>query len=245
MPKERQEDTQGKGICRNKNSRRKSWNGFLKISPKEKIIMAIDYFSRYLFAKVLETKQWFKTMEFIKEVYKKLPFKTLVADNGCEFNNEAVKEWTSANGVKMEYSIPYYHESNGRIERANRTIRDALKRVKGADKIKLGKIIDKYNNIKRRGIGMSPVEAKNEENREQVIKNSLKYSKEFKVGLGKKEKFTVGQKVILRNEQKAGKMDDEFKEKGKVILELAKGAYKILTNDGNMMIRHNSQLKGV
>ena len=58
-------------ICKRKDKKRYKTKGFvetyypgekvgidiLQIGPKEKIIICIDYFSRYLYAKVLKTKQ--------------------------------------------------------------------------------------------------------------------------------------------------------------------------------------------
>lgn len=103
----------------------------MEISPKEKIIMAIDYFTRYLFAKVLNSKESTKVLEFMQQVNKKLKIITLIADNGKEFNNKELKKWAAENKINLNYSVPYFYESNGRIERANRKIRDALKRTKG------------------------------------------------------------------------------------------------------------------
>ena len=107
-----------------------------------------------------------------------------------------------ASGVKLEFSVPYYHESNGRIERANRTIRNALKKTKGPLKIKLHRALAVYNNSIHRGIGMSPIEARKEQNFRSVTNWQSKYKNEF--GLRNKHKinFELNQRVLVRNENK-------------------------------------------
>ncbi|KAG0437177.1 hypothetical protein DMUE_3841 [Dictyocoela muelleri] len=54
----------------------------LEVEKNKRIIVAIDYFSRYVFAEELKSKEAVETLEFIKNVYSKFNFKTLVADNG-------------------------------------------------------------------------------------------------------------------------------------------------------------------
>lgn len=89
----------------------------------------------------------------------KLPIKTLIVDNGKEFHNKKLEKWCHEKGIKLEYSVPHYHQSNGRIERANRTIREALKKTKGCTRLVLNGILETYINVDHRGIGMTPIEA--------------------------------------------------------------------------------------
>ncbi|KAG0420378.1 Pro-Pol polyprotein [Dictyocoela roeselum] len=97
--------------------------------------------------------------------------KTLLSDNGKELNNHKLREWCAKKKITQEFSIPYYHQSNGRIERANRTIREALKRSKGPVKLILGEFINNYNKSEHRGIGMSPNEGFLKENLEKITNN--------------------------------------------------------------------------
>jgi hypothetical protein len=68
----------------------------LEISPTCRIVMAIDYFSRKLFARVLSTKESRKILKFLKELYCKFPFESIVSDNGREFKNKSIEEWTQS-----------------------------------------------------------------------------------------------------------------------------------------------------
>lgn len=93
-----------------------------EISGKERIIVMIDYFTRKVYAKMVTTKEARKILEFIKDVYKNFKFKRLLADNGKEFKNNLLLSWANMNNVEIEFSLPIYHASNGRVERAIRTI---------------------------------------------------------------------------------------------------------------------------
>jgi IS30 family transposase len=52
---------------------------------EREIITEIDYFSRRLFANVVGTIEALKVVEFLNRIYGKLPFKTIISDNGKEF----------------------------------------------------------------------------------------------------------------------------------------------------------------
>lgn len=60
----------------------------LDIGKEEKIIVMIDYFTRKVFANMVNSKEANKVLKFIKEVYEEFPFKNLRMDNGREFANK-------------------------------------------------------------------------------------------------------------------------------------------------------------
>lgn len=43
-------------------------------------------------------------------------------DNGGEYTNHELKEWCKLNGIKLDYTIPYTPQLNGKSERLNRTL---------------------------------------------------------------------------------------------------------------------------
>ncbi|MGL5706922.1 MAG: reverse transcriptase domain-containing protein [Aeromonas sp.] len=215
----------------------------LHLDQKIKIIMAIDYFSRKLFAKLVSTKESYKIVEFLENLYLRFPFENIVMDNGKEFSNKEVKKWTEKREVKYKYTIPYYHQSNGRIERANRTIRNAFRKSKGTAKMNLQNIIGNYNNIKHRAIGMTPNEACKEENWSKVKVNEIKYKQEFEKRNKKEKKYEIGDRVLIKNEHRKTKMDDEFHKEGNVEKLVHENVYLIKDKDGKMIKRHASQLR--
>ena len=111
------------------------------------ILTAIDYFSRKGFAKALKTRESKKIMEFIKMINSTIKIRTLICDNAKEFISSELKNWAEQNKVKIHYTTPYHHHSNGRVERFNRTIREGLSmsESKGRVKVKLCEVLKVYN----------------------------------------------------------------------------------------------------
>ncbi|KAG0419635.1 Gag-Pol polyprotein [Dictyocoela roeselum] len=173
----------------------------MMLDKNQKVILAIDYFSRFLFGEILKFKTKFKTIGFVKKLFEKFKFKKLLCDNGREFHNYELKKWCRDNNVILEFSIPHYHQSNGRIERANRTVREALKKETGSYTVRLSKVLKNYNDkLVHRAIGMPPREALLKENRSKVLSTIEKYKKEFKTS--KLQNFDIEQSIIIRKEIK-------------------------------------------
>ena len=122
----------------------------MEISKNERIVVLINYFTRKVYAKLITTKEMVKMPKFLSEVHKEFKFEKIIADNGKEFNISEVKEWASNKNVKIEYSVPYFHASNGRVERVNRTLRNTLRKTKGQTKVKLRSVV---NNITTSNMG--------------------------------------------------------------------------------------------
>ncbi|KRH91851.1 putative LTR transposable element, partial [Pseudoloma neurophilia] len=196
---------------------------------------------RKIYGKTMSRKDVMGIKEFLEETWKEFPFKMIQTDNGREFNNGTLKKWCEKHNIEMRFSTPHYHQGNGRVERAIRTIRSALKRSKGPLPGKVKRVIKAYNIMRHRGIGMSPNEAVKPENREIVLENSEKYRKEFKER--KIERFNEGDAVLIRNENKKNKMDDEFKVEGKIEKILDTDKYLVKDKLGKEFLRHGSQLR--
>jgi hypothetical protein len=186
----------------------------LDLGKRGKVVLGIDYFSIFVFGKGIRTKESNKIVEFFDEVYAILTFESIITDNGREFDNNQVKEWTDSKKVKHILTIPYYQKER-RIERFNTTIRDAFRKTKVVNQNLKG-ILENFNKMIHRGIGMSPVEALKEENRNLVLKNIEFYKREFNKKDKEHVKLNIGKSVIVKEEIKSDKMADEFKQKGVV-----------------------------
>lgn len=151
---------------------------FLDMGSEEKVLVAIDYFFRFVFAKIVTSKNAEKILDFIKEVFNKFKFKMLLSDNGKEFSNVKMTTRLPSNSIKQKLAVPYYHNSIGRVERVDKTLRSALAKTTELIKLKLKKVSDNYNNSVHRGINMTPVEAFKPENEVKVIEHEKKYAKE-------------------------------------------------------------------
>lgn len=209
-------------------------------SKKELIILAIDYYTRKLYGKVIKSKHAKNILSFLEQTYKEIKFKVIVSDNGREFDNIKLRKWCVEKEIELKPSIPYYHKSNGRIERAIRTIRMALNKTGKSARKSLEKIVENYNNMPHRAIGLTPNDAFKENNREIVLENEQKYAKEFKQG--KVKEFKIGENVYIKNETKTHKDMPSYKDRGRIIDKI-RNKYVIEKPNGKGITRHSSQLK--
>lgn len=115
----------------------------LEISPKDKIIAGVNYFSRKIFAKIIKTNEAVKNIRFIKYMNG-----NIIMNNGQEFNNNELREWAEKNNVEIQYALTYNNMCNGMVKRTNRTISEALKNTLGSVKQKLQTVIHSYKNMK-------------------------------------------------------------------------------------------------
>lgn len=65
----------------------------LEVTKNERVLMAIDYFSRKLFAKCIATKEAKKIVKFVEEVQKQINVEEIIADNGREFENDSLRKY--------------------------------------------------------------------------------------------------------------------------------------------------------
>lgn len=217
----------------------------LELTKNKRILLAIDYFTRKLYGSKVRSKKPEELLKAIERISKEIKIEKLLMDNGREFNNVKIKSWAQKKGIAVEYSVPYYHESNGRIERANRTIREAIKKGNDSVRIDIAKVLESYNETIHRGIGMRPNEAMEIENREKVLENQLKYKTEVEKLKEKIERLNPGDEVRIRNEVKRNKMDKEFENKGVIKEKLGNGTYIVVRKDGKELKRNIIQLKPV
>ncbi|KAF9761664.1 hypothetical protein NGRA_2473 [Nosema granulosis] len=137
-------------------------------------------------ADVINSMSSANVIKFLIKVHFELSIITLISDSAKENNNEEIKRWSENNKIRQHITSTYHHKSNGRVERFNRTLGDAIKkqskdlslqeRVKRAVKV--------YNQTIHTAIGLTPNEALNENNLTVVKKRHFsnrveKYKKLF------------------------------------------------------------------
>lgn len=88
----------------------------------------------------------------------------------------------NSNRVKLNFTVPYYHQINGQVERLNRTIRDGLRKTRGQLSIKLLELIANYDKyMMHRESGFTPKEGLQIENRKSILDKAYNCKKtEFK-----------------------------------------------------------------
>ena len=95
------------------------------------IITAIDYLTKWPEAKPIPDKKAITIAKFIFEeiICRHGCPKEIQSDNGLEFANEIVRELSTKFGIKQKFSSPYHPQTNGIIERFNRTLCTTLQKL--------------------------------------------------------------------------------------------------------------------
>lgn len=186
------------------------------------IMVGVDYFTRYIMAEIIRDKKACTVVNVLRKWCTNWSPEEIISDNGKEFCSQEVKEFMVTKGIEHRKVAPEAHESNGRIERAIRTIRDGLLKS-NKDRIadKLVQVINTYNGSYHEAIKRTPLEAIVGNDEDLLIENSKygKYASKFRKG--KIVQFKLGQEVLICKKENLGNKTKEtrgrFNEKGKVI----------------------------
>lgn len=148
------------------------------------VLMAIDYFTRLIWARTLADKSQKSVIDTLKAWFNagSRP-KELVVDNCREFNNTELRKLLWEYRVEMRIAGVEDHRSNRRIERAIRTMREGLlKCVNGDFEDRVEEVTRKYNDTYHAAIMCRPVEAWNDEAGIAQIRNNSRssYARQFK-----------------------------------------------------------------
>ena len=94
------------------------------------IIMAIDYLTKWPEAKAVPTKEATEVAKFIFEeiICRHGCPKIIQSDQGTEFTASIIAELTSKFNIQHRFSTPYHPQTNGIVERFNRTLTSALQK---------------------------------------------------------------------------------------------------------------------
>lgn len=93
------------------------------------IMVGVDYFTQYIIAEIIRDKKACTVVNVLRKWSTNLSPEEIISDNKKEFCSQEVKECMVTKGIEHRKVAPEAHESNGRIERAIRTIRDGLLKV--------------------------------------------------------------------------------------------------------------------
>lgn len=123
------------------------------------ILICIDYFSRYLLAEKLANKGAQSVMLVLEKWCENNKPEAIVTDHGKEFCNQIFENYCQRNSIEHRKIAIEAHGSNGRVERAIRTIREGLLKAKGENiSEKLQIVVQSYNNTWHKAIKMTPEE---------------------------------------------------------------------------------------
>jgi transposase InsO family protein len=127
-------------------------------------LVVMDVFTRFAWVTPINTKSADEPADaFNSVVAPVMRPKTLISDNGSEFKNRVFDEMCKAMAIKHKFCIPYHPQSDGMVERFNRSLVAMLKAY-GDESGKnwpkyLSKVTAAYNSIVHPATGVSPFEA--------------------------------------------------------------------------------------
>ena len=131
-----------------------------KLSDKpETLYVAIDDFSRELYAAILPDRSQYSSATFLKQVLEECPYTLEVwyTDNGTEYkgnpNEHELMKLCEANGIKQSFTRPRTPRTNGKAERVIKTIQEmwlAKTRFKNRNhrRQELIRFVNYYNTVK-------------------------------------------------------------------------------------------------
>lgn len=98
--------------------------GEAAVTPREYLFVAVDDYSRFLFADILPDQTSYSAAIVLDEVIIMMPFavQRSYSDNGKEFKG-AFRELCDTYGIKQSFTRPYRPQTNGKAERVIQTIK--------------------------------------------------------------------------------------------------------------------------
>ena len=162
------------------------------------ILTVIDIFSRYGWALPLKSKRGKEVKDLFVDIFKEAKPQKVQFDEGKEFYNKDLKELLSEKGV--EWFSSYSDKKAAVVERFNRTLKSRMwKYFTEKETLVWYDVLDKfvkgYNNSYHSSVGMTPNDARDEDNSSVVWYNL--YGPHLEKTYGK-PKFEAGQSVRIQ-----------------------------------------------
>ena len=220
------------------------------------VFVVVDHFSKWLIVIPIKDKTSGTVAKELEErVLTSLPYKPekVLTDNGPEFKAVSFREVLQRYGIQHIFTTPYRPQSNGAVERVNRTVIQllrALQQNKDEWDVELPRMLMIYNGTYHSEIKMTPSERLVKE--PNLPTTTVRISRDnresvWKSGNPNFVKFQKGDKVLKRAEQKGNLSSNKFKERFTGPYKIVKAHHNGLTyelGNGDKIIRaHYSQLR--
>lgn len=166
------------------------------------ILNIMDVFTKYLWSIPLEDKTLSTIIKEMKKLFRKPNWRkptVMLSDN--EFNKEEYIDFMKDSDIKPLFTIAGNPQSNGAIERLNRTLKEQIRKdfaiknnLNDQWHSQLPRLVRAYNKRKHNTIGMSPIQAMKPENLE-IVKSRIEDKKLSNNFDGNDKDLNVGDKV--------------------------------------------------
>lgn len=224
----------------------------MKLSEEDRVVLIIvDYFTRFVCAEIIRNRSSSEIIKQLIKIFEKIGTPELiVSDNAKEFTSEEFKKFCERNEINHYKTSIESHNSNGRIERVIKTVRDALFKNKGENiEEDIESIVRAYNNTYHTGIKCTPEEAWYDYSGKAQIENSKlgKYQKRFK--MKQREKFVEGQQIKVAKHENlrfdVKNVKGRFVDDGIVVGKAGNDSYLIKMANGKYVKKRYHDLKGL
>ncbi len=196
----------------------KGYNGH-----KRYILTYIDIFSKYVEARALLNKKQGTVLEAVLDILSKLPlpeFNTpsvIQSDNGAEFQTQLESALNRIN-IKLIHSSPYTPQSQGVIERFNRTLKSAIFEYMTRNDTNryidvLPLFIENFNNTIHSTTNHKPIDLMNELVLRKSTIEKIQENMIARVPVREDEKFQIGDYVRVAVTTNAWVRSQTFRKK--------------------------------
>jgi hypothetical protein len=124
------------------------------------IIVAIDYFTKWVEAKAVKVNNAEEVAIFIYEeiICRHGCPQKILSDRGTHFNNNMIKELMKKFEIKHIFSTSYHPKTNGLVERFNKTLCESLAKLKKDQNLdrKIAPVLFAYRNKRQESTKIKP-----------------------------------------------------------------------------------------
>nr|GEU63103.1 reverse transcriptase domain-containing protein [Tanacetum cinerariifolium] len=182
------------------------------------ILVAVDYFSKWVEVKALSTNDARVVVKFLKSLFSRFGTpRAIISDRGTHFCNDQFARIMTKYGVTHYLAIAYHPRTSGQVEVSNRGLKRILERTVGENRASWSEKLDDalwaFRTAFKTPIGCTPYKLTagdhrklqlNELNelRDQAYENSLIYkerTKKLRESKIKNRIFNIGDQVLLFN----------------------------------------------
>jgi hypothetical protein len=171
-----------------------SWQIDLTFVRNKTIFTAININSRIGYAKLLPNKKADSVLKALRELMKLHKIDVITSDNGKEFLNAIIQKFVKENNIEHFNNETGDHNTMGKIERFNRTLKQRIMRVNDSIPFTqelLNSLIRNYNNTEHSAIKQTPNEMEG-----KVDIKALEHNAEVNPEVD--NTFTAGDKVLYK-----------------------------------------------
>jgi transposase InsO family protein len=133
--------------------------GETRMQPYEYLFVAIDDYSRELYAAIYPDKSSHSAAHFLASVIEDCPYRIerLLTDNGTEYKGSlayghGLKQLTVTQGIRHSFTRPYRPQTNGKAERVIRTLMEGWHhhslKSREQRRLYLARYVNYYNTVK-------------------------------------------------------------------------------------------------